>query len=225
MATAGRVAGLIGVPAAVLAAALLFAALLAWPGAVVLRATRAPGAGAGAAAGLPRGCGGHEDALLQVMEAVAAQVRGGATPGVAWDAAVQMLGHPLPLAGSTSLPEALRQVGGGRPAAGSVAAAWALAQDVGAPLADLLERLGTSMRQDADIDARIQVALAGPQATVRLLGVLPLVGVALGQLVGARPLHVLLGTSAGRLSGLTGLCLAALAHLWTMRLVARAAAR
>lgn len=215
---------MIPVPAAILAAALLFLALLAWPGVGVRRAPQAPSTSGsiGPTGGLPVSAAADADALLQVLEAVAAQVRGGAAPAVAWDAAVQMLGYERALAGSTAIPETLRRFGGGQSVAASVAAAWELAEDVGAPLADLLERLGTSVRQDADVDAQSRASLAGPRATVRLLAVLPLVGVALGQLIGARPVHILLGTPAGRLSGVTGLCLAVLAHLWTRHLVGRA---
>ena len=205
---------------------LLFVALLTWPGTIVWGHVGYPATSGGTVGPgelMAPVAVDHAEGLLQVIEAVAAQVRGGAAPGVAWDAATEVLGQQALRAGSEPLPEVLRRLGAGQRAAMSVAAVWTLAEEVGAPLAELLEGLGTSLRQEADVDAQIQAALAGPRATVRLLAVLPLVGVALGELIGARPVHVLFTTSAGRLSGLAGLALAVLAHLWTRRLVARVA--
>lgn len=205
-----------------LTALALAAAVLAWPGTQLLvrNRSRVPRA--------PRPARADATAvLLQVIEAVAAQVRGGAIPTVAWDAAVDLLGPPaahLPRALGGHLADALRQVAGGDRVLASVAAAWALADDVGAPLADVLEQLAASLRDEADADAEIAASLAAPRATARLLAVLPVAGVGLGQLIGAGPLHVLVGTSLGRLSGIGGLALALGGHLWTRRLVARAAA-
>ena len=165
--------------------------------------------------------------LLQILEAVAAQVHGGAVPTVAWDAAVEVLGAPaahLPRARGAPLADALRQLPGGDRIVLSVAAAWSLADDVGAPLADVLDQLAAGLRHEADVDAEIEASLAGPRATARLLAVLPVAGVGLGELIGAGPVHVLVGTPVGRLSGLGGLALALGGHLWTRRLVARAAA-
>lgn len=205
-----------------LTALALAAAVLAWPGTQLLvrNRSRVPRA--------PRPTRADPTAvLLQVIEAVAAQVRGGAIPTVAWDAAVDLLGPPaahLPRSRGGHLADGLRRVAGGDRVLASVAAAWALADDVGAPLAEVLEQLAASLRHEADADAEIAASLAAPRATARLLAVLPVAGVGLGQLIGAGPLHVLVGTSLGRLSGLCGLALALGGHLWTRRLVARAAA-
>ena len=212
------------------AAALLAAAVLVWPTprasvvqpmSVAQRALRSP------AAARRRGREDPTAVLLQVLEAVAAQVRGGAMPTLAWDAAVDVLGPPaahLPHARGAPLADALRQVDGGDRVVASVAAAWALADDVGAPLADVLEQLAASLRHEADVDAEIEASLAAPRATARLLAVLPVAGVGLGELIGAGPLHVLFGTPVGRLSGFGGLALALGGHLWTRWLVTRAAA-
>lgn len=166
-------------------------------------------------------------ALLQVLDAVAAQVRGAAAPSVAWDAAVELIGPRaahLPRAGHEPLADGLRQMAPAEPAVLSVAAAWALAEDVGAPLASVLDQIAVGLRAEADIDAEIEASLAAPRATARLLAGLPIAGVGLGELIGAGPLHVLWGTPVGRLCGVTGVALALAGHLWTQRLVARAAA-
>lgn len=165
--------------------------------------------------------------LLQVLEAVAAQVRGGAVPSAAWDCALDVIGPSaghLPRAGSDPLARALREMGTGDPLVASVAAAWALAQDVGASLADVLDQVAAGLRAEAEIEAEIQASLAAPRATARLLAGLPVAGVGLGELIGAGPLGVLVGTPTGRLAGLAGVGLAVAGQLWTRRLVARAAA-
>lgn len=165
--------------------------------------------------------------LLQVLEAVAAQVRGGAVPSRAWDAAVDVLGAPaghLPrAAGGEPLADALRQVAGPDRVVTSVAAAWSLAEDVGAPLADVLDQLSAGLRSEADVDAEVEASLAAPRATARLLAALPVAGLGLGELIGAHPLQVLVGTPVGRLSAVCGVVLALVGHLWSRRLVTRAA--
>lgn len=211
------------------AAGLLLAAMLAWPS---LRA--APSRGRPRVFALPRCVAlrrarvDRQAALVQVLEAVAAQVRGGAVPTVAWDAAVDLFGEPadhLPRARGQPLAEALRQVVGADRVVMSVAAAWALAEDVGAPLADVLEQLATGLRHEADVDAEVAASLAAPRATARLLAALPLAGVGLGELIGADPVRVLLTTPVGRLSAVAGVALAIVGQLWTRRLVAGALAK
>jgi tight adherence protein B len=106
----------------------------------------------------------------------------------------------------------------------ALSAAWALCDDVGAPLAEVLDTISEGIRQDAEVEAEIDSALAAPRATARLLAVLPVAGLGLGQLIGAHPVQVLLQTTVGRLSALTGLLLALGGQWWTRRLVDRTAA-
>ena len=107
------------------------------------------------------------------------------------------------------------------PAWRSLAAAWRLSEQTGAPLADVLDRLAVGLRQEAEVEAEVEAALAAPRATARLLAGLPLVGVALGELIGAHPLAVLVGTPMGRVCAVGGLVLAGVGQLWTRALVAR----
>lgn len=223
-----------------LACAGLVASVLIWPVRRGLPAARGRGGGPpGADVGralwrrVRRRRASEEDAvvvLLQVLDAVTAQVRGGAVPTSAWDATVQVIGPralALTRAVHESVPEALRRHGGqgrGRPVVLSVAAAWALADEVGAPLAEVLERLAAGLREQVEVDAEIEASLAAPRASAQLLAVLPVAGLALGEAIGAAPVRVLLTTGPGRLSGALGVALALAGHLWTRRLVARAEA-
>ncbi|HEU0237721.1 MAG TPA: hypothetical protein VFR11_00360 [Micromonosporaceae bacterium] len=80
---------------------------------------------------------------------------------------------------------------------GRVSAAVHVAEETGAPLADLLERLERDGRALAQARASAVTQAAGAEATAWLLAVLPVAGIALGQGVGADPVHVLLHTPIG----------------------------
>ncbi|WP_230859691.1 type II secretion system F family protein [Actinoplanes aureus] len=81
---------------------------------------------------------------------------------------------------------------------GSLAGAvWRLAEQTGAPAADLLERIEADART-GDRAAKAALAqAAGAQATALLLAALPVGGIGLGYAIGADPLHVLLRTPVG----------------------------
>jgi tight adherence protein B len=195
-----------------------------------------PGVGASILARLRRSRpdGGDAEALA-VVQALALQVRAGASPEAAWRQVVEVVvgesGHepafagPLPATGWSTGGAAAHLGPSGAAASGpawrAIGAAWQLSEQTGAPLADVLERLAVGLRQEAEVAAEVEAALAAPRATSRLLAGLPLVGVALGELIGARPVAVLLGTPLGRVCALAGLVLAGVGQLWTRALVAR----
>lgn len=209
-----------------MATVLAAAAVLTWPWPRVAPGRQRPPPLRGVRSWRPLRTPDPTAALLQVLEAVAAQVRGGAVPLVAWDAAVDVMGadaRQLPHSQGEPLPDVLRQLPGGNRVVTSVAAAWSMADDVGAPLADVLDQLAAGLRTEADVDAEVEASLAAPRATARLLAGLPVAGVGLGELIGAGPVHVLVSTPWGRLSGIGGIALAVGGHLWTRRLVTRAA--
>jgi tight adherence protein B len=146
--------------------------------------------------------------------------------------ATDLLGHTVERGAPLTTPgeaprdclQRLATAQGAAPELLALSAAWALCEDVGAPLAEVLHAVADAIRQDGEIEADIESALAAPRSTARLLSLLPLAGLLLGQLVGARPVHVLLHTLAGRLCALTGLVLALVGRWWANRLVARTAA-
>jgi tight adherence protein B len=78
-----------------------------------------------------------------------------------------------------------------------VAAAWAVAESAGGRVAVVLERLSESMDSEAELRQELDAAMAGPRATMSLLAGLPLLGLVLGQSVGARPLDLLLHRPLG----------------------------
>ncbi len=155
-------------------------------------------------------------------------VASGAHPGRGWDDVLIAAAGVASIGGDVA--EAIRRAAGGcsdrfEVTAGlGLAAAWQVADRTGAPTADVLHRLAESMRSQADARGARAAAMAGPQATSRVLTWLPLGGLAIGQLIGANPVAVLLGTGVGRVSLVVGAGLALAGAVWTRRLVRSATA-
>jgi tight adherence protein B len=68
----------------------------------------------------------------------------------------------------------------------------------------------------------LRSAVAGPRASALLLAALPLLGLAMGSGVGARPWSVLTGTGTGQVLLVVGVGLEVVGIAWTGRLVERA---
>lgn len=103
-----------------------------------------------------------------------------------------------------------------------VAAAWAIATAVGAPLASTLRGFADVLRDAGEAADEIRIALAEPTATARLMGWLPVVGVALAMALGFDPLGTLLREPAGWVCAVVGIALLVSARRWTARLTASA---
>ncbi|WP_156760490.1 type II secretion system F family protein [Microbacterium karelineae] len=108
---------------------------------------------------------------------------------------------------------------GGDASWGDVAAAWEAAETVGAPLAETLRAVASSLRDASELRDDVRVALAEPMASARLMMWLPLLGVVVGVGLGLDPLGVLFGTTLGLVCLTAGLALIVLARWWTRRLV------
>ena len=110
----------------------------------------------------------------------------------------------------------------GAPVFDDLAVCLEVAEATGCPLAVVLDRLASHLEDDADAAAARATALAGPKATAQILSVLPLVGLAVGALMGADPLRVLLETPLGILCLASGIVLTLAGRMWSARLVVRA---
>lgn len=165
---------------------------------------------------------------------LAALLRAGLSPAQAWQlvpaGAGGAWGRVLARAGEAAahggdVPAALRatarelRCGPERSAAHAVAAACRVAERTGAPAARVLERLAEALRSDADASGAREAAMAGPRATGRILTWLPVGGLAVGQLIGADPVQVLVSGPAGWACAGAGAALAAVGAWWTHRLV------
>lgn len=151
--------------------------------------------------------------------AVAAQLRAGQLPASAWRAVlgpgVEVTADGVPSAASLLLLDGGLDVR-------AVRAAGRLAADLGAPLAEVLERTAVALAKDSEVETQRRVALAGPRSTVRVLTWLPVLGVVIGAGLGADVLAVALDGGIGTGSVLGGVALLLLGHRWAGALLAGA---
>ncbi|WP_219414883.1 type II secretion system F family protein [Pseudonocardia nigra] len=106
-----------------------------------------------------------------------------------------------------------------------VALAWTLAERHGIPLAELLGRVHEDIRWRVRFGATVRAQLAGPRATATILTALPLLGIGLGQLVGADPIGVLRGGALGQVLLVVGVALAAAGMAWAEQILRAAVPR
>ncbi|WP_395243836.1 type II secretion system F family protein [Agromyces sp. MMS24-K17] len=189
------------------------------------------------------------DAVAAATERLAVLLAAGVPAGTAW---VHLAGGPSApeesAPGARDVPgdraraadpvaAAARAAGAGEPVADaiaaadpagrspwrSLAAAWAVAERAGAPLATSLRDLAEALRDEAQALRDLDAALAGPKASARLVTALPLIAVGFGLLLGFDTAGVLLGTPVGIGCLALGSLLLWAGATWNRRLVARAA--
>ncbi|HEX6404768.1 MAG TPA: type II secretion system F family protein [Pseudonocardiaceae bacterium] len=203
----------------------LAAAMVAGTATACRRASRARRAAAAAATDL-------SDALGILV----AELRAGAHPADAVQAAADTrAGVGSDVVRALATVAATARLGGDVPAAlrsagpaqvrcwlDRLAGAWSLAEQHGIALADVLDAVRRDSEHRVRFAADVQARLAGPRATAMVLAGLPLLGLALGQAVGAAPLRVLCLTPAGHLLLVIGTALACAGVWWSTRLISRA---
>lgn len=101
----------------------------------------------------------------------------------------------------------------------TLAAAWSVAVDAGAPLGPTLQRLAASLRSLAQSLRDVEVALAGPVATSKIVLGLPAVGVLFGVLLGFDAPRILVTTPPGWTCLLIGGLLIVAGVRWNRRLI------
>jgi len=106
-----------------------------------------------------------------------------------------------------------------RQAWNSLAAAWFVAGEVGAPLAGALRNHARALRMLVHVQREVATALAAPVATARMVLALPSVGLIFGTLLGFDTLGVLVGTPIGWGCVAVGGGLIVVAVRWNRRLV------
>jgi tight adherence protein B len=105
-----------------------------------------------------------------------------------------------------------------------LAVCWQLASDHGLAIATLMRAAQRDIAERQRFSARVESGLAGARATATILAGLPVLGVLLGQLIGARPLSFLLSGHAGGWLLVVGSTLACGGLLWSDRITDRIAA-
>lgn len=103
-----------------------------------------------------------------------------------------------------------------------VSSAWQLSEAHGVPLSDL----AAGMRADAvgrhAHRSSVNASLAGPRATMMILAALPLLGIGMGQALGAAPLGFLFGGGLGGWVLVAGTVAACTGILWSQQILAKA---
>jgi tight adherence protein B len=101
-----------------------------------------------------------------------------------------------------------------------LAACWEVSERSGAGLAVAVSRLAESLREGAETQAQLAAEVAAVRTSARLLAGLPLLGLLIGQWIGAQPWAWLMGSWVGRAVLLTGVTLQVLGMLWLRHMVA-----
>ncbi|MEV0106554.1 hypothetical protein AB0H42_09470 [Nocardia sp. NPDC050799] len=173
--------------------------------------------------------------LLDGLEAVVSELRVGAHPSAAAAAAARESGGVA--AAAFAVGSARSRLGGSgaegllRPDSviaaelGRVADAWQVAERHGLALAELLAAARADLAARMRFRTRTDASLAGARATAAILAVLPVLGIGLGQLMGAHPLQVLFVAPAGRFLLPLGAGLACAGLLWADEITRRVAPR
>lgn len=173
-------------------------------------------------------------ALETALDALAGELRVGAHPVRAFALAAAESTHPAVAAGLGGVA-ARAQLGadvatGLRDAAACsalaaqwerLAAYWELGGQHGLAIATLMQAAQRDIAARQSFSARVDAGMAGARASATLLACLPVLGVLLGQLIGARPVVFLLGGTGGVLS-LIGICLVCAGLLWSDRITSHA---
>ena len=152
----------------------------------------------------------HDDEcrkLLEGLDVVIGELRTGSHPGAAASVAAAEIHGPV---GTAFAISAARARLGGSAAVGlrarkcsvtteldRVADVWEVAERHGLALADLLQAARADLAGRRRLGDRTTASLAGARASAAVLAGLPLLGIALGQLMGAHPVQVLIGRGIG----------------------------
>ena len=170
-------------------------------------------------------------ALRDGLDILAGELRAGAHPVAAFDAAGTEVGSDV---GERLRVVAARgrlgaDVGAGiRSVAGlsaqpecweRLAVCWELAQSHGLAIATLMRAAHHDIVERERFRVRVDAGLAGARTTATVLAGMPVLGIALGQAIGADPLAFLFSGGGGGTLLVIGITLSCLGLLWSDRIV------
>lgn len=172
------------------------------------------------------------DALQSALEVLVGELRVGAHPVTAFEAAAAETDEPV--AGALHAVAARARLGadvaaGLRDTAPTsplaphwdrIAVCWQLAQTHGLSIATLMQTAQRDIAERQRYSSRVHAGMAGARATAAVLAGLPVLGIGLGQLIGADPVRFLCGTGAGEWLLLVGVTLSCAGLLWSDRITA-----
>jgi tight adherence protein B len=222
----GRVAGAIACAGAIALVAPVAATLAAAVVAVTLAARRRRAR--------QRACRAAESAALQgALGVLVGELRVGAHPVVAFEAAADetegAVGAALRAVAARArlgadVAAGLRSVAGHSAVPGNwerLSVCWSLAQTQGLAIVALVRSAERDIVERERFASQVTAAMAGARATTAILAGLPVLGVGLGQLIGAQPVRFLLGGGVGGWLLLVGATLACAGLWWSDRITER----
>ena len=98
---------------------------------------------------------------------------------------------------------------------------WQLAQDHGLSIATLMHTAQRDIVARERFSAKVEAGMTGARTTAVVLAGLPLLGIGLGELIGAQPVSFLVSTGAGGWLLVIGVTLACVGLLWSDRITGR----
>jgi tight adherence protein B len=173
-------------------------------------------------------------ALHGALDVLVGELRVGAHPVAAFEVAAREVDAPV---GASLRAVAARARLGSDVAAGlrsfaassrlpshweRLAVLWRLAQTHGLAIATLMRAAHRDIVEREQFSARVDAGMAGARTTAAVLAGLPVLGIGLGQLIGAEPLQFLLSGGAGGWLLVVGVTLACCGLLWSDRITGRA---
>jgi tight adherence protein B len=170
-------------------------------------------------------------AVAVLADRVAALTRAGLPPAETWRVLAARGDATAPLCravarvvslGGTSAEGLRRAAAGGAGPVAWLALACTVSQTCGAPLAEVLDGVARTVREEQQAQRERDAALAGPRATAAVLTWLPLAGLGLGALTGTNSLTVLVTTGPGQVCLAIGGCLWWTGRWWMSQLLRRA---
>ena len=173
------------------------------------------------------------ETVATVVQRLSVLLDAGVVPGSAWQHAASGISSPVAQAvaavaeGGAVGRELVERLIAARVLApedereawAALAAAWAAATESGAPLAPTLSRFAEVLRSLAQARREVDVALAGPIATARIVLALPVIGLLFGVLLGFDALRIVTTTPRGWACLVVGGLLVAGGVRWNRRLI------
>ena len=176
-------------------------------------------------------------AILGLVEAIAPALEAGLTPATALTVAAsgapstgndqqlevgRWAGYAAAAAGCGEPVAPLWRRGASRlgsPELQLLAAAWALSEVTGGPLADAARTTAGMVRAQIAQERRVAMATAGARATMNVLALLPLGGPLVALALGIDPAALYLHTPVAEVALVSGLVLTCVGRWWVRRLV------
>jgi tight adherence protein B len=165
--------------------------------------------------------------VAETAQRLAVLLRAGIAPERAWHFVAEVEGGPAEsiaarVRSGQRVADSIEHEGGQW---GSIAGAWRIAAEVGAPLSESLRAIAAAARDAAEAADDVAIALAEPAMTARLMTWLPGAGLVLGAALGFDVIGVVITTPFGSASVIGGVSMMLLGRWWSARMIRSASRR